>query len=181
MMPITFEVYLYPMKKLKYLLILLPWLLPVAASAQISDIRKICTTINTDTGYQRIRLDNESYLEEMTDRGGWLEGLYKKEQLKKMTSWIGYSNRIVVTEYYFDKAQLIFVYDLEKTFPLDEKTGGLDEAHPLVAYEGRYYYRQGKKIDEKVSGRKPKGTAENWISMAEDLRLLVDSNREAQE
>lgn len=165
------------MKTLTYLSIFLLWLLPAAASAQIADIRKICTTINTDTGYQHIRLDNESYLEEMTDRGGSLEGLYKKEQLKKMISWIGYSNRIVITEYYFDKGQLIFVYEVEKTFPLDGKTGGLDEAHPGISYEGRYYYWRGKKIEEKVSGHKPQGTAENWDAMAKDLRLLVDSQK----
>lgn len=169
-----------PMKTLKYLLLLCS-LLPIAAFAQVNAIRKAVTAINSDTGYQQVRLDNESYLEEMTDRGGSLTGLYKKNQLKKMTSWIGYSNKIVVTEYYLQNGKLIFVYEVEKTFPYDEKKQQLDEAHPVNSYEGRYYYQNGKKIEEKVTGQKPQGTAEDWTLMAKDLQQLVDSQKSVQE
>ncbi|UYQ93264.1 hypothetical protein MKQ68_24585 [Chitinophaga horti] len=144
---------------------------------QIAEIRKAVAAINADTAYVQVRLDNESYLEEMTDRGGYLMGLYKKDQLKKMISWIGYSNSIAITEYYFQNGQLIFVYDLLKAFAYDEKKQQLDEDRTNITYEGRYYYQNGKKIDAKVTGTVPKGTATDWVQMVKQLEPLVESVR----
>ena len=97
------------------LLIILTGLFSFSVSGQgnkISDIREKVQFINTDTSYVKVTLENNDFLEEMTDGGGQLIGFFKGETISKITERIGLSYAKYSTEYYFWKGQLFFCWKL---------------------------------------------------------------------
>ncbi len=67
----------------------------------INKIRKIVTQINKDSDYSKRKLENEEFLEQMTDNGGELTGYFKNRKLVKIVEWIGLSSCVNITEYYY--------------------------------------------------------------------------------
>ncbi len=53
-------------------------------SDRIINIRKIVSQIDNDSGYSIRKLENEEFLEQMTDNGGELTGYFKNEKLVKI-------------------------------------------------------------------------------------------------
>lgn len=158
-------------------LFLLVFMLPAGAQDPqlITQIRKECSVINSDTGYQVIAMENEVFLEQMTDRGGSLTGLYKAGKVRKINEWVGFSYWITITEYYFRDGQLIFCYNVHKRFPYDEKQEKLDETRTETAYEGRFYYHKGKLISKTETGTRLDGkpAAPDWYSLSKDYVALL--------
>lgn len=88
-------------------------------------------------------LKNEEFLERVTDGGGELKGFVKNGQLVKMVSWVGVSSCVYITEYYFDRGQLVFVQEQGLEFAYVDSTGSFNPTVQNITTEGRYYFRDG--------------------------------------
>ena len=121
---------------------------------QIKLIRKKFEIINTDTTLRKVTLENEEFLTNMTDAGGELTGFYKNKEIKKIYEWIGLSNGISIREFYFDKGQLIFVYEKFDSFVFDDKKNEFDFTKTKTIFEGRYYFSNKKLFSRSTKGDK---------------------------
>ena len=121
---------------------------------QIKIIRKKFEVINKDTTLKKVVLENEEFLEDMTDGGGELTGFYKGKEIKKIYEWIGLSNGISIKEFYFDKGQLIFVFEKFDSFVFDDKRNELNHNKSKTIFEGRYYFNDRKLISKLTKGDK---------------------------
>lgn len=121
---------------------------------QIKMIRKKFETINKDTTLKKVELENEEFLSNMTDGGGKLTGFYKNKEIKKIYEWIGLSNGISIKEFYFDKEQLIFVYEKFDSFVFDDKKNEFDLTKTKTIFEGRYYFNNKKLFSRSAKGDK---------------------------
>ena len=145
----------------------------------IKSIKKEFKDINDDNSYTKVVLENEEFMEQMTDRGGSLTGYYKEGKLYKIVEWIGISNGIYISEYYFKEEQLIFVYKAFKTVVYDIKKGEVDYDQTGVKFEGRYYFSDKTLIDSATSGTNPfKGEATNFPAEGDkDQQLLAKKKK----
>src|SRR6188474_2772100 len=121
---------------------------------QIKLIRKKFEIINKDTTLRKVTLENEEFLTNMTDGGGELTGFYKNKEVKKIYEWVGLSNGISVKEFYFDKGQLIFVYEKFDSFVFDDKKNEFDLTKTKTIFEGRYYFNNEKLFSKSTKGNK---------------------------
>jgi hypothetical protein len=119
----------------------------------ISAIRKEFNAINHDTTLKKVVLENEEFLPDMTDGGGQLSGFYQAGQIRKIVSWVGRSNGNEVCEFYFQDGTLIFVYAQFNSFVYDEKAQTLRLDATEKTFEGRYYFHNGKLIEQVIAGR----------------------------
>lgn len=146
---------------------------------QIKTIRKQFQTINNDHTLKMIVLENEEFLTNMTDGGGKLTGFYKGTEIKKIYEWIGLSNGISIKEFYFDKGELIFVYEKFSSFIYDDKEDKVDHTKTKTIFEGRYYFTDKKLLSKSMKGDKSEtaqdeSTATTLLDRAnEHLRLLT--------
>ncbi len=118
------------------------------------DIEEKFQRINLDSGYLVKTLENEQFLEHMTDGGGILTGYFKNGQINKITEQLGLSYGIKTFEFYFWDGQLIFVYEKEEDFPHIEANGSLDYNKLELVFEGRYRFNNGKLIETEIQGKK---------------------------
>ena len=145
---------------------------------QIKLIRKKFETINKDTTLKKVELENEEFLSNMTDGGGKLTGFYKNKEIKKIYEWIGLSNGISIKEFYFDKEQLIFVYEKFDSFVFDDKRNEFDLTKTKIVFQGRYYFSNKKLFNESTKGDKSlaaqdESTEKGLLERADDnMRLL---------
>src|SRR4051812_12316774 len=121
----------------------------------IKSIKKEFKDINDNGSLKKVVLENEEFMEKMTDRGGSLTGYYNEDKLLKIVEWIGISNGIYISEYYFKDEQLIFVYKAFKTVVYDIKKGEVDYDQTGVKFEGRYYFSDKTLIDTITTGANP--------------------------
>jgi hypothetical protein len=117
-----------------------------------NEIKKEIQSINSDTAYKKVTLENDDFLGNMTDGGGELTGYFKGEQIKKIYQWIGLSNGNEITEFYFRNGQLIFVYEKFSAFVYDHKKEQQDLTKTETTFEGRYYFDKDKLIDRLTTG-----------------------------
>ena len=103
---------------------------------------------------RKVTLEIEEFLTNMTDGGGELTGFYKNKEVKKIYEWIGLSNGISVKEFYFDKGQLIFVYEKFDSFVFDDKKNEFDLTKTKTIFEGRYYFNNEKLFSKSTKGNK---------------------------
>ena len=118
----------------------------------ISAIRKEFKTINSDSTYNTVVLDNEEFLGYATDGGSKLTGFYKAGKLQKMVSWIGFSTGVDITEFYFKNDKLIFAYEQVRSFVYDEQQQMLRLDSTEQTFEGRYYFSGNTLIDYSTTG-----------------------------
>jgi hypothetical protein len=81
---------------------------------KVNSIRKTVELINKDTTYTKKILDNEQWMEHMTDGGGQLTGLLKNGHLVKIIEWVGLSSCISTSEFYLHNDSLVFVISKRK-------------------------------------------------------------------
>ena len=145
---------------------------------QIKLIRKKFEIINKDTTLRKVTLENEEFLTNMTDGGGELTGFYKNKEIKKIHEWIGLSNGISIKEFYFDKGQLIFVYEKFNSFVFDDKKDEFDLTKIKTIFEGRYYFNNEKLFSKSTKGDKAlaaqgESSGKSLVESADDnMRLL---------
>lgn len=123
-----------------------------AKSDIIKGIQVEFKNINADNGLKKVTLENEEFLENMTDGGGELTGYFKKGQIKRVRQWVGLSNGNETTEFYFKNGHLIFVYEKFASFIFDPKTEQFDHTKTETTFEGRYYFHNNKLIDYRPTG-----------------------------
>ena len=138
---------------------------------KIQIIKKRFTSINTDNAYSIVTLDNEEFLEQMTDGGGQLKGYLKGGGFSKIYENIGLSYCIQIREYYFWDNKLIFVFEKEDDFALDS-LGTIDHTKTKAAFEGRYYFDNGKLISTKTKGEKLMSDSVAFDSQSKEGQLL---------
>jgi hypothetical protein len=145
----------------------------------IKSIRKEFKAINDDGSLKKVVLENEEFMEQMTDRGGSLTGYYKEDKIAKIVEWIGISNGIYITEYYFKDEQLMFVYKAFKAVVYDAKKNDVDLDQTGVKFEGRYYFSNKLLIDNALTGTNPfKGDPANFPTEADkDLQSLAKKKK----
>lgn len=123
-----------------------------AKADMINGIQIEIKRINAHKGLKKVTLENEEFLENMTDGGGEITGYFKKGQIKKVRQWIGLSNGNETTIFYFKNGHLIFVHEKFASFKFDPKTSQLDHTKTETTFEGRYYFHNDKLIDYKTTG-----------------------------
>ncbi len=99
--------------------------------------------IDVAKDYEIRTLENEEFLEQMTDGGGELKGFVKNGQLVKIRMWVGVSSCAYITEYYFDRSGLAFVQEQGLDYAYVESTGTFDPTVQKVTMVNRYYFRNG--------------------------------------
>jgi hypothetical protein len=123
-------------------------------SAQVKSIKKEFQAINRDSTLKKVVLENEEFLgENIGDGGGKLVGFFKNHTVRKISQWLGLSNGIEIKEYYFKDGQLVFVYEVFKSFEYDQTRNQMDYNKISTTFEGRYYFKNGKLIDQLVKGQ----------------------------
>jgi len=144
-------------------------------TATIQQTRQVFKQINEYKNYKIVTIENGyEFLGEATDGGGELKGFYRGDSLKKIIEWVGLSNRIVQTEYYFDKEKLVFVYSAERRF--NEQSNIANEMTTTLVFEGRYYFTNSKLIDTILAYKGiPKGTEDkrNFLAISREYALLL--------
>jgi hypothetical protein len=120
----------------------------------INQIRKEYNAINKDKAMKAVVLNNEDFLDHMTDGGGKLTGFYRKGEVKKVVCWIGLSFGTEHVEYYFNNNKLIFVYEEFNTFLFDKKTQNLRYDATEKTFEGWYYFDDNLLIKKFIKGQK---------------------------
>jgi hypothetical protein len=143
---------------------------------KVEQVRKAVEEINRTTT-TTMTLDNEQFLEHMTDGGGKLTGYFKNGELVKVEEWVGLSNCTTNYEYYIRDRKLIFVYGQENVFPYVDSTGTFDYKTQAISMECRYYFDNGKLIKSKFAGQ-PRCTNEPSDARASDL---LDRSKRYQE
>ena len=122
----------------------------------IKDIRTKFKEINAYENYQKIVLDNEDFMEQMTDGGGQLTAYLKNDSICKIYERIGLSFGVHTTEYYYRNEKLFFAYCIEETFEEinDSIDGfiGFDYTKLNTTFEGRYYFYNDSILDVKHTG-----------------------------
>ncbi len=111
----------------------------------VAEIRAEFNTINEDHGLKKLVLENEEFMENVTDGGGTLTCWYKKDMIVKIVEWIGLSYGNTSREFYFKGGKLIFIYCKVCNF-VQKDNDDLDYAKTMTAFEGRYYIKDNKII-----------------------------------
>jgi hypothetical protein len=143
---------------------------------KITHIQQVFKSINKIPDLKIIKLENEAFLEHMTDGGGALTGFFRKDSLVKIHEWIGVSIGTREIDYYFEKGNLVFAYVRENYFP--ENDSITDRTKLVLQFEGRYYYENSEIIAQKNSGSGMWGdTLDNsnpiWENSKKYSKLLI--------
>lgn len=120
---------------------------------KINKIKQEVGQINKGKNYTTKRLEDEEFLEHMTDNGGSLTGYFKNKQLVKIDEEIGLSSCEIHTTYYLKNNQLIFVYVAGYEAQYDKRLGGPGENNmEKLVMECRFYFDNGKIIKSMLKG-----------------------------
>jgi len=85
----------------------------------------------------------------LPDNGADVRGYFKKDTLYKLYMSMGPSFGLKDYEYYYDRGEIVFIYEKDQHFP-PKKDGGLDHEKLVVGFEGRFYFNKGKLIAKVV-------------------------------
>ncbi|WBV61056.1 hypothetical protein PFY12_02790 [Chryseobacterium camelliae] len=113
-------------------------------SQNLKNIKKLVEQINQTKNYVIKTVPNEYFIDKnmTTDNGIELKGFYKNGKLKKIEHTVGVSFVQYLTEYFFDRDQLIFVH--AKKYQILGENGYTKQ--PELLSEFGYYYENGKLI-----------------------------------
>lgn len=128
--------------------------LPKAAKdSLIKNIRVVFQRINSDTSLHKVELEEET-MEEVIggspDNGGDVTGYFKKDTIYKLVMSFGPSYGMKDWEYYYDRGQVVFIYEKDQHFPVKKDGSGLDHERLVVGFEGRFYFNKGRLIEKIV-------------------------------
>jgi hypothetical protein len=148
----------------------------------IKNIRQSFQKINSDTTLTIVKLQNEDIPGEKTDGGEELTGYFKGTSVFKIYDWIGLSFGVKQYEYYFRNDQLIFIYETEKGFHINDSLGIMDQSKLDLIFEGRYYLDKGNLIERKIKGQmrfdegNSAASVQGLISQSKSLLNLLRSH-----
>lgn len=149
-------------------------------SSILAQIKQTFQKINNDKNYEIIIIDNsDAFLGHSTDNGGSLKGFYQGDSLLKIVEWVGLSNRVVQTEYYFDKGKLVFVYSTDSRYKFNHISEKLDYSKFDEISEERYYFNNDKLIavllSEKEKNKQQDAT--DFLTSSEYYTKLLNTKR----
>ncbi|SFB25811.1 hypothetical protein SAMN04489723_106145 [Algoriphagus aquimarinus] len=121
-------------------------------SQKYPDLIKRVERINKDNLLEKVILENEEFMTQMTDGGGELIGYFENGQIQKITAKTGLSFGIETFDYYFTDGKLIFTYELLEGFPYNDSTSKFDYTNLETSFVGRYYFKDSKLIDSEITG-----------------------------
>jgi len=148
----------------------------------IRNIRAVFQRINSDSTLRAVDLDFEAFIEaagEAPDNGGEIRGYFRNDTIYKLVMGIGLSFGPKEYEYYYERGQVVFVYEKDSHFAV--KDGGLDHDHLVLGFEGRFYFNKGRLI-EKIIKRYDQFMAgeidENYINyLLDDTSIYIAALR----
>lgn len=149
----------------------------------INTIREDFRAINSDRSLTKETLDNDDFMEHVTDGGGSITGYFKNDSIVKIVEWIGLSYGNGTREFYFKKARLFFVYEKFQSFVVNDTTGEMDHDAVKTSFEGRYYFNKDKLIEQKTTGKRvfedesADIVKELLASAAENSNLLIKKKK----
>ncbi len=120
----------------------------------VPEIKAAFYAINANLGLKKRVLENEEFLDNITDGGGTLTFYSKKDTVVKIVELIGLSFGNTTREFYFNNGKLIFIYG--KVCNFVQKDGGdLDYKKTHTTFEGRYYIKDNKTIKVVINQEEP--------------------------
>lgn len=123
----------------------------------------------------------------MTDKGAQLKGFFKNDTIYKIIDWTGISYAIIITEYYFWKDELVFVYDSERdykhTYDSTGQFSGFDYSGTELKYETRRYYKNEREVKKIENGKQliKTDSSTNYIEEAQILKDLLRNKKNNQD
>jgi len=117
-----------------------------ADTAIIKEKQRIVKSIDNIRLKDSLELENEDFMENMTDGGGSLVGYFINGELVKINEWVGLSYGIMQHNFYFHKGLLIYVRETEDDFYVDDSSG-TDQSRFGQHFQGDYYFSGNKLID----------------------------------
>jgi hypothetical protein len=118
----------------------------------VNNIRKAVEQINADKSLTTKTLENEQFLQQVTDGGGQLTGYFKNGELIKIVERIGLSSCVDITEYYIQNNKLIFVYARGKEFEYIDSLAAFNSSIQKLTMECRFYYKDGALLTSVLTG-----------------------------
>ncbi len=115
-------------------------------TAGVRKIRKYVSEIDKHKLKDSIELENEEFMNNLTDGGGSLTGYFQKGELVKIKEWYGLSWGILQVNFYFKNDILLFVNETEDHFYID--SNGTDHSRSDLIFRGQYYFNKSKLFDE---------------------------------
>lgn len=143
-------------KTLQGFSILIILFLGVDLSAQ-TDLEKVemiqgyVEDIHLDTLLKSVSLENDEFMEQVTDGGGELTGFYRSGRIYKIYRSVGISYGMYITEYYYRKNELMFVHEKFSQYGTDT-VGTFDYTIVTTTYSGNYFFEKGKMIYSNSTG-----------------------------
>jgi hypothetical protein len=125
----------------------------------IKDIRVKFKELNDYKYNKKIVLENDEFIEHMTDGGGILTAYLRNDSVCKIYQWIGLSYGVLKIEYYYWQEKLIFAYRTEEMFNhiyfLANDTIELSEGEMYnlrLCCENRLYFNNDTLVEIKNKG-----------------------------
>ena len=122
--------------------------------ALIENIKEEIELIHLDTALKSVTLQNEEFLQNMTDGGGELTGFYKGKRIYRIYRSIGISYGVGISEFYYRKNKLIFIREKFNSYVYDSISQNFDYTKLNTTYSGKFYFNNGNIIDSSVTGNR---------------------------
>ncbi len=171
-----------PTLHLLFILLMFPCgLLAQTNAEKINDIKKICAEINKEKGLKTVSLSDEQFVDHACDNGCTLTASFRKDTIKKMWDWIGLSYGIIERTFYFKHRRLVFVNETERHFVRDSTGAPLYNKTPMIVFEGRFYFENGKLIGSSIKGEKfghEKETPVKLLALANTYFALLNDKKD---
>lgn len=114
---------------------------------KLSVIRSQYKAINEEKNYKIIETeDAEKILGQSTDNGASLKAYVKNDSIFKIVAWVGLSNKVIQSEFYFQNGKLIFILERVSSYFFDNKKQEVDFTKLHEDYINRYYFYQDKQF-----------------------------------
>jgi hypothetical protein len=120
-------------------------------SIEVQKIQQIVAKIEKTKFKDSVHLENEEFMENMTDGGGSLTGYFDNNKLVRIAEWYGLSWGISQVDYYLSNDDLVLVIETEQHFDID-KNMNVDHSRFGQLFRGDYYFNKGKLFDEVSMG-----------------------------
>ncbi len=135
-------------------------------STAIEAIYGIVQEINKLDDLEPTVLENEAFLGEMTDRGGVLTAWSKNGRVVLLMEWVGLSSCEVVTQYYSNDQELVFVEVKGSESMYIDSTGTFDHRVQHPTMDARFYYQVDEVLKQEMSGSTRCGGApeREWVA-----------------
>ena len=115
-------------------------------TAQVRVIQKYVNQIKKQKFEDSVELEEEQFLDNVTDGGGSLIGYFQNGQLLQVKEWVGLSYGVTQRNFYLKKGQLVCVLETEDDFYVDDSSG-TDHSVFGQHFRGDYYFTNNKLVD----------------------------------